>query len=311
MASVSTTRQRPIKRTFSKAKLCEYIELIFNDKEVPELFVADLAKEISILEPEAKPEGIYNQILKSPAISIIEKTIKKQKRKIAIFNPNFRSKLTKLEILSKDLSIGELIQKTVRDIIKNEPNQEIELVILRDRIAQALNCPPASVYSAISKMNDIEKIKNNTNQVLCRFKKATWDYSSHIRKLKDKKLVEEINRALDLLQIDTIDLALFQLGKLFEFSLKQYMLKVKEKGLIPVSEHDLKRLFNMVQWAGDKGLITDETALHYLRLERNDRGHGIPPEIDERQALLNNAPTLVSFYLDYIVLLEQRKDKIS
>jgi hypothetical protein len=310
MASVSTSRQRPIKRIFSKAKLCEYIELVFNDKEVLELFVADLAQEIAIIEPKAKPESIYNQILKSPSVSITERFIKNQKRKIAIFKTNYRSKLSKLDILSKNLPVGELIQKTVRDKIKNEPKREIELVILRDTIAQTLDCPPASVYSAIAKMSDIEKIKNNSNRVICKFKKSSLDYSTHLGKIKDENLVNEIKRALSLLHIDTVDLALFQLGKIFENSLKQYMLKVQEEGLTPVSQEDLKRLFNMVRWAGKTGLISDETALHYLRLERNDRGHGVPPEIDEREALLNNAPTLVRFYLDYIVLLEQRKDKI-
>jgi len=72
----------------------------------------------------------------------------------------------------------------------------------------------------------------------------------------------------------------------------------------------MKKLFNMVQWAGKNDVIIDNTALQYLRIERNDRGHGAPPEKDERQALLSNAPTLIQFYLDYIVLLEKRRAKI-
>jgi hypothetical protein len=156
-------------------------------------------------------------------------------------------------------------------------------------------------------MDDVEKIKNNSNQMICRLVKSVNNYDEQIGKIADKQLASEISRAVNLANIDSIDLALFQTGKIFEHTLKKYMLEVQNKKLLPVTADDLSKLYKMVQWAGKTGLVTDETALQYLRIERNDRAHGAPTARDEREALLKLAPTLIPIYLDYIILLENRR----
>lgn len=310
IASISTTRERKADRIFSKAKLCEYIELVFKTKQVNEMFVVDLAQEIANLEPKVSPQSLYNSIIKSPAISITERE-KGRMRKVAVFVPNFRTKLTKLDILTRDIPVGELIQATVRKILESQPDNQLELVNLRNLVSKEIYCHPASVYSSIENMDDIKKIANSSNQVICKLVKSINDYTEQIEKIADKQLIGEINRALSLVNIDSVDLALFQLGKIFEHTLKKYMLEVQSKNLVTVTPDDLSKLFKMVQWAGKTGLVTDETALQYLRIERNDRGHGAPAARDEREALLKNAPTLIQFYVDYIVLLEQRRERLT
>ena len=309
MASVSATRERKSERVFSKAKLCEYIELVFKTKEVNEMFVTDLSEEIGNLEPRISSQSIYNSIIKSPAVNIIDQQ-QGRMRKIAIFVPNYRAKLTKLDILTRDIPVGELIQTTIRKILENQLENQLELAILRNLVAKEIYCPPQSVYSSIEKMDDVEKVTNSSNQIVCRLIKSTNDYSKQIEQIADKQLIIEINRALSLVNINSVDLALFQMGKIFEHTLKKYMLEVQSKNLAVVTQDDLSKLYKMVQWAGKTGLVTDETALQYLRIERNDRGHGAPAERDEREALLKNAPTLIQFYVDYIVLLEQRREKL-
>ena len=309
MTSVVSPRSSSV-RVFSKAKLCEYIELVFLSNEMNEIFVTDLAQEISTLEPSVSPQAIYNSIIKSPAVKILNQQDGKRKRKLAIFEPNYRSQLTKLEILTKDIPVRKLIQNTVRRILEDQPEQQLELVTIRNLVSTETHCPPASVYSAIENMDDVEKEKNDSNQIVCRLKTSTKIYDEQVSMIDDKKMVTEINRALSLVNIESIDLALFQLGKIFEYTLKRYMQEIQKKNLLPVTSNDMKKLFNMVQWAGKNDVIIDNTALQYLRIERNDRGHGAPPEKDERQALLSNAPTLIQFYLDYIVLLEKRRAKI-
>jgi len=309
LASVSTTRERKVERVFSKAKLCEYIELVFKAKQVNEIFLVDLSQEIGNLEPRVSPQSIYNSIIKSPAVNIINQQ-QERMRKIAVFVPNYRAKLTKLDILTKDIPVGELIQTTIRKILESQTDNQLELVTLRNLVSKEIYCPPASVYSSIDKMDDVEKITNSSNQMVCRLIKSTNNYAKQIEQIADKLLVVEINRAISLVNINSVDLALFQMGKIFEHTLKKYMLEVQSKNSATVTQDDLSKLYKMVQWAGKTGLVTDETALQYLRIERNDRGHGAPAERDEREALLKNAPTLIQFYIDYIVLLEQRREKL-
>jgi hypothetical protein len=309
MLSVSYS-VKPRRRIFSKAKLAEYIERAFTESNLKEMFVSDLAKQISSMEEGVSPQSVYNVIISSPAINITDKIIGKQIRKVAIFNPGYRNKLTKSELVTKDIPMGQLIQNTIRDLLRKQPQLALPLSSIRDTVSVQVHCPPASVYGALSQMQDIEKYKHDDGFTYCRLVTTSENYNEYVGKLPDGKVKEEIKRALGLLHIDTIDLALFQLGKLFEYTLQNYMLKVQAKGLIPVSADDLSKLFKMVQWAGRTGIISDETALQYLRIERNDRGHGIPPGLDEREALLKNAPVLVKFYLAYIVLIEERASKI-
>ena len=270
-----------------------------------------MAQEISAREHDSNSKAVYNSIIKSPAAIISDRIIEKRKRKIATFQPNYKSQSTKLEILSKNIPVGELIQNNVRDILSKQTDISLDLVSIRDLVSAALHCPPASVYSAVSKMEDVEKIVDQTKLVICRLKQSSDEYSESVNRLTDEKLIVQISRALNLVNIESIDLALFQLGKIFEFTLKRYMQEVKSKNVIQVTNNDLGRLFSMIEWAGKNGVITDETALHYLRIERNDRGHGTPPDLDERQALLSNASTLINFFLDYIVVIENGRERLS
>lgn len=306
LASVSIPRIHSADKVFCKAKLCEYIEVVFTSKQVGEMFLVDLSKEISKLEPKVSSQSIYNSIIKSPAVKIVAQQMERI-RKVAIFVPNYRTKLTKLDILTRDIPVGELIQSTIRKVLENQPKKQLELATVRDLVSKELTCPPASVYSALEKMDDIEKIRNNSNQMICRLVKSFNIYNEQIEKIADNQLASEISRAVNLANIDSIDLALFQIGKIFEHILKKYMLEVQTRNLYNVTADDLSKLYKMVQWAGKTSLVADETALQYLRIERNGRAHGAPAARDEREALLKLAPTLIPIYLDYIILLEDRR----
>lgn len=306
LTSVSIPRIHRADKVFSKAKLCEYIEVVFMSKQVGEMFLVDLSQEIPKLEPKVSSQSIYNSIIKSPAVKIVDQQMGR-KRKIAIFVPNYRTKLTRLDILTRDISVGDLIQSTIRRVIENQPKKQLELATVRDLVSTELTCPPASVYSALKKMVDIEKFRNTSNQMICRVVKSDSCYDEQIGRIVDKQLANEISRAVNLANIDSIDLALFQIGKIFEHTLRKFMLEVQTRNLLPVTADDLSKLYKMVQWAGKTGLVADETALQYLRIERNGRAHGAPAARDEREALLKIAPTLIPIYLDYIILLENRR----
>ena len=306
LASISTSRIHKADKVFSKAKLSEYIGMVFKSKQVKEMFLVDLSKEISKLEPKVSSQSIYISIINSPAVKIVDQQIGR-KRKVAIFLPNYRTKLTKLEVLTRDISVGELIQATIRKVLEDQPKKRLELATIRNLVSTELQCPPSSIYSTLEKMNDVEKSRNNSNQIICRLVKSVNNYEEQIERITDKQLASEISRAVNLANIDSIDLALFQIGKIFEHTLRKYMIEVQTKNLSPVTSDDLSKLYKMVQWAGKTGLVADETVLQYLRIERNDRAHGAPAARDEREALLKLAPTLIPIYLDYIILLENRR----
>lgn len=298
---------RERRRFFTKAKLCEVVKEIFEDLQVSEMYMADLAREIEDRIPGTSQYSVYNQLAKSPAVIPRNRKAGSQVRKIAVFNPDYRKQLTRQDILTKDSTLLEVIQERVRTLLRNHPEHQLALSEVRDRVSEELHCPKASIYGAVSRMDDIEKFNHPEYKgYIIKLISPAHEFEKQISQIKDATIAGEVKRALSHLHIDAVDVALFQLGKLFEHVLKDYMVQVQQAGKIPVTAKDLSRLFNMVEWAGREGVISDANALHYLRIERNDRSHGAPPTLEERQVLLDNSTMLVNLYLDYIVLLSQR-----
>ena len=303
MQPVSIRHPKPRKRILSKARLAEYIELVFSDLEVSELYVSDLSRAVTELVDDLEHQYTYNAVEKSPAVTILKRREGKTTRKIARYNPGYRSLLTTRDVLTKDLPLLQLIQHSVRELLRSAQDQTMSLSMLRDQISIRLSCPKATVYTAINKMDDIRKTKSNDNRhSLCTLIESRDKYAHLVQKIADASVKAEIERALRMLHVDTIDVALFQLGKLFENTLSQYMHAVEAKGQIQVTNKDNKRLFDMVNWAEKNELIADKTAPHFLRMERNDRAHGPIPDLDEREAMLATSPQIVEVYLEYIAL---------
>ena len=307
MQSVSSRQRKPRKHGISKAKLAEYIELVFADMEVSELYLAELSRLVADLVDGLEQQSIYVAVSKSPAISIVGRENGKKTRMIARFNPEYRSLLTARDLLTKDMPLYQVIQDTVREILRAAPDQTMPLSQLGDQISKRLSCHPTTIYKAIGKMADIRKTESdNTRHRLCTLIESGDKYAHLVGKIADRSVRAETERALRMLHIDTIDVALFQLGKLFENSLKEYMKAVAAEGKIQVTSKDKKRLFDMVNWAERNNLIADTNAPHFLRMERNDRAHGSIPDLDERSALLANSRHVVEVYLQYIALFVGR-----
>ncbi len=307
MKSETTFREKT-SEPISKAKLCELLEETYSKFRVDTAFVSDLSHEIAN-QTDRSEQAIYHRILESPAVKVFDKYFGNKKRKMATFIPGYRSKLTKLEILTKEISVRELIQKTVNEILVSSENQSLELQTIRDQVAQKTGCPKSSVYGAINLMEEIKKSKNDKGQVVLTLVTHKKKFKEVYKTLSDQKLIIEIERALDLIKIDSVDLGLFQLGKIFEATLKKYMKEIQKSKQYTVTSNDFKKLFSMIQWVERNGIITDRRALDILRLERNERAHGSTPDLDERETLMNNSETLVNYYLDYIVLFEKRREK--
>jgi hypothetical protein len=107
-----------------------------------------------------------------------------------------------------------------------------------------------------------------------------------------------------------VDLALFQFGRLFESTLRRYMLGARETGRFAVSEQDLTRLSRMVDWLSTAELISDRSALDFLRIKRNERAHDDMPGLEERQALLASSSQTAEVYVRYIALLARLLESV-
>jgi hypothetical protein len=133
--------------------------------------------------------------------------------------------------------------------------------------------------------------------------------------MTDPTLRESVEKAIQDLTEDDVDIGLFQLGREFEVIIKKCLVKGSEKGKLTLRQQLSKsptswRLVDMVDCAKANGLITDLGVANMLRQERNNRAHGSRPPLAERRALMNSAQYLAGLYIDYIILFDEYTQKL-
>jgi hypothetical protein len=126
----------------------------------------------------------------------------------------------------------------------------------------------------------------------------------------DIELKDNLRRAINNLNLENVDLGLFQLGKIFESELKSFLILAKTKNAFPVSSKDLGRLVDMIDCIERNKVITQKHHLTLLREHRNERAHGDIPNLAERQKLMQYAPFLGDLYINYILLLNEKRQKL-
>ena len=137
-------------------------------------------------------------------------------------------------------------------------------------------------------MKDIEK-EYTEKGVYCFLKSSNKEITNlsfpQIDSLTDTILKTNLHRAIKLLNIDDVDLGLFQLGKILETEIKAYLLEVRSKGNFQVTTNDLSRLISMIDCVDRNGIIKKKHHLTLLREHRNERAHGEIPDSEERKRL--------------------------
>ncbi|MFL5691577.1 MAG: hypothetical protein ACJ795_07205 [Ktedonobacteraceae bacterium] len=132
-----------------------------------------------------------------------------------------------------------------------------------------------------------------------------------IQSIASVNLRENIERALNFLDEENVDVGLFLLSKEFEATLKICLIVAQSKGILqttPGPDPDKWLLANMVDCATKHRIITDKGVVQYLRQERNNRSHGSMPSQAERKILMENINYLAGLYIGYIEMLEKRLD---
>jgi hypothetical protein len=124
--------------------------------------------------------------------------------------------------------------------------------------------------------------------------------------------------ALRNLTIETVDMGLFYLGKVFENQVRLFLTEARAANKIPVTSADLASLKTMIDCLEANGiqLIEKDKSekqidyLHFLREQRNQRAHGKIPSLEERQKLMRRSWFIADLYLDCIVSIEKYRDEL-
>jgi Sigma-70, region 4 len=206
---------------------------------------------------------------------------------------------------SAPLQSERIVEEAVKLLIASRAG-ELPLAEVVKHLEQQLRIRRPNLYAAIGQAREIEKVviegsafklirlrdgKQPAFPQLCRFRTEAWRV--------------ECQRAITKLTVEEVDIGLFLLGRLFDEGMKLLLVAAREAGR-PVSDGHLSKLQNRIDWAYTQGLFQDRSVLNLLRVERNERGHSSPP-LAEREALLKVAPYLAGLYIDYLILIEQRR----
>jgi|TARA_B110000093_G_C12953955_1_gene404022 hypothetical protein len=216
-----------------------------------------------------------------------------------------------LDILStkadKKVLLRDKVQLEIRAILFENPNTPYKKGELYKEVGKNIQCLRPTFYQYLDKMDDIEKFKEGNDYfVVYRHEESVEKIEIDIDKYTaDGRTHELLRRPLALLTVDDVDIALFELGLIFENTLKQYLLQKKDEGGIIVSSKDTSKLVNMVNCVVREGIVTKGHHLSTLREERNNRAHGETPTIQERLELFNKAHYISELFVKYICFFRE------
>jgi hypothetical protein len=226
----------------------------------------------------------------------------------AVFVPDYKRNWAsnRLRVGRNKETMLQKTERTVKNVLSAEPNNLMELSRLASILERKHGFVKRAAYGYISKMAFLEKIDlPGSSRRICRLKAGqtgTFPQTTKINSLDPNKATQA-SRALENLNVHNVDIGLFMLGRLFEDTLRDYMVFAEKVRAYPVSPNNYSKLNNMIDWVKSQNIISDSSALHFLRQERNARAHNSPPSLGERQVLLNSATWVASMYLDYIVFV--------
>ena len=243
-------------------------------------------------------------LINNPAIKV---NVVDYKTRIASFQKDYKSQLRPTHFRRNKPSQFAIINSHISDYLFDRENKEAYLINIVKHIESSFRFKRPSIYAAIGQSKSFKKISDNNGQKILQLISQHDQFQfDQIENIKNETIKNEAKKALSMLNLETVDIGLFQLGRLFENVLRQYMQMLIQNNPNNLNQDNLKKLNNMIAYIKKAGIITDETVLSVLRTERNLRAHGIAPDEKERRLLLNSAKWIVDRYLDYIVFFENK-----
>jgi hypothetical protein len=227
----------------------------------------------------------------------------------AIFQPKYRELLDNAggaRFTRKKKTLRVLVDETVRKILETSPGNQIALSELVNLLVEKYKKRDKTFYHYISDLDFIEKFTiPDTRKVMCRFKQEDSSLPfPQVDVIQTAELRQKVGRALTFLNENDVDISLFLLSKEFEATLKCYLITGQSKGEFLDLPSNRLSLDGMINFIKSRGIITDQSVLHFLRQKRNDRAHGTMPVTEERKMMMKHAQTTAGMYIDYIKYLD-------
>ena len=204
--------------------------------------------------------------------------------------------------------LQQINESTMR-ILHSMPGNQIALADLINRLQKEYRLADTVLTQYIGELHYLSLVQMpGTNTKMCLLRGAQSSLSfPQVDSIETNALKQKVQRALQFLNEDNVDIGLFLLSKEFEAMLKTYLINASAKGniQIPIQESpDRWKLDHMIGWVAKNGIITDQAVLNYLRQTRNDRAHGGMPSVAERRILMMGIQYLTNLYIDYIMLFD-------
>ena len=208
--------------------------------------------------------------------------------------------------------LRDKIQNEIISILQANPNKPITKGDLYFQVRKEVDCLRPTFYAYLSDMKDIKQYTEN-GKSYCLFEYQEQQTSVNIdsallANCSDSELLNRLKRAINKLNIDEVDLGLFELGRIFENELKDYLVIAKQHSVIQVYRKDLDKLVHMIDCVVRENVVSKGYYLHILREERNERAHGKIPNLDERKTILNKAHYVAELYIQNIIFFNEQKN---
>jgi hypothetical protein len=289
---------------FSRTDVAAFVKDYFESRGIEEAEFGELSK--ALCTKTGLQRGSARGILaQHPAVVVRSPD---SNRRIARYDPSWESKPRRTILRSKPL-LSETVVDAVIVKLKNAPTGERPLIELVRELESELGVIRPSVYAAIDQSDEIEKISVDGSVFkICRLVGRSFAQFPQLASLRNLSWREECERAVKRLNVDDVDLALFQLGRQFDQAMCQLLEHARDKNGAEVSDGHLKTLQTRIDWSVKNQLFNDKATLNLLRVERNERGHQ-PPTHDERKAIMKFAPFLAELYIDYLILIDAQMGK--
>ncbi len=284
------------------AHVADYVANIFRNRNTDRLPYAVV--KIALAEAASvRPTVAQGMLNVNPVI----RTARIGNQLFAILQSDYRLKIRSKTppIQRNHRTMHEQIAQRVREILLSVPNHEILLSKLIDILNDNFHTSQRTLfYGYISKMEFVEKIPvPGTRMKICRLREARQISYPQISKISNPDLRVKVERALQFLNIEYVDIGLFLLSKEFEEVLRRYLSRANSLGklkIAPTLPEEKWKLDSMISSVVQNGLLTDKATLSFLRQKRNDRAHGTMPPPEELEILMKSAPLLANMYIDYI-----------
>lgn len=231
---------------------------------------------------------------------------------VSCLNRDFEKATSHLEV-GKEL-LRDKIKNEIISILQAHPNKPITKGDLYFQVRKEVECLRPTFYRYLSNMKDIKQYIEN-GKSYCLFKYQEQENSVNIdsallTNCSDLELLNRLKRAINKLNVDEVDLGLFELGRIFENELKDYLIVAKQHSVIQIYRKDLEKLVSMIDCVVRENVVSKGYYLHILREERNERAHGKIPNLDERKTILNKAHYVADLYIQNIIFFNAQKNRI-